>query len=160
MYFHFVYFSISWMKHNGHEFPMKLLVWCLFLMGFSFWLQNLLVLLRDDVEVNRGPKRTSKASLSICHWNLNSTSAHNYIKLSLLRAYLVFHKFDIIYLSETYLISSNSPDGETLETSGYNLERLTIRVTVNVEEFAFTIKTTYPYELSLSIIYQNVKFSK
>ena len=96
-------------------------------MGFSlntsFWLQNLLVLSIGDVEKNPGPKRTLKASLSICHWNLNSISAHNYVKLSLLRAYLAFHNFDIICLSETYLNSSNSPDDETLEISGYNLVR-------------------------------------
>ena len=62
--------------------------------------------------INPGPKRTPEESLSIFHWNLNSISAHNY---------LVFHKFDIICLSETYLNSSNSPDDETLEISGYNL---------------------------------------
>ena len=45
------------------------------------------------------------------------------IKLSLLRAYLVFHKVDIICLSETYLNSSNSPDDCILEISGYNLVR-------------------------------------
>ena len=50
-------------------------------------------------------------------------SAHNYVKLSLLTAYLVFHKFDIICLSETYLNSGNSPDDDTLEFSGYNLVR-------------------------------------
>ena len=69
------------------------------------------------------PKRTLKATLSICHWNLNSISAHNYAKLSLLRAYVAFHKFDIIYLAVTYLNSSSSPDDETLEISGYNLVR-------------------------------------
>ena len=94
-------------------------------MGFSlntsFWLQSLLLLLSGDVKINPGSKRTPKASLLICHWNLNSTSAHNYAKLSLLRAYLVFHKFDIICLSETYLNSSNSTDDETLEISRYNL---------------------------------------
>ena len=87
------------------------------------WLQILLVLLSSDVEINPGPKRTPKANLSIYHWNLNSTSAHNYVKLSLLRAYLAFHNFDIICISETYLNSSNSPDDETLEISGYNLVR-------------------------------------
>ena len=106
---------------------MKYFVWFLFLMGFllntPLWLQILLVLLSDDIEINPGPKRTPKASLSICHWNLNSISAHNYVKLSLLRAYLAFHNFDIICLSETYLNSSNSPDDETLEISGYNLVR-------------------------------------
>ena len=82
-----------------------------FSLNTSFW---------GDIDINPGPKHTSKASLSICHWNLNSISAHNSIKLSLLRAY---HKFDIICLSETYFNSSNSPDDETLEISRYNLVR-------------------------------------
>ena len=106
---------------------MKFFALFLFQIGFSlntsFWLQILLVLLSSDVEINAGPKRTPKAILSICHWNLNSISAHNYVKLSLLRAYLAFHKFDIICLSETYLNSSNSYDDQTLEISGYNLVR-------------------------------------
>ena len=49
--------------------------------------------------------------------------AHNYIKFPLLRAYLVFHKFDIICHSETYLNSSTPPHDETLQISGYNLVR-------------------------------------
>ena len=93
-----------------------------FLLNTSLMLQILLVLLIGDIEINPSPKRNPKASLSICHWNLNSISAHNYVKLSFLRAYLAFHKFDIISLSETYLNSSNSPVDETLEISGYNLE--------------------------------------
>ena len=115
------------LKYSGHKISMKFFVWFLFPMGFSlntsFWLQNLLVLSIGDVEKNPGPKRTLKASLSICHWNLNSISAHNYVKLSLLRAYLAFHNFDIICLSETYLNSSNSPDDETWKISRYNLIR-------------------------------------
>ena len=115
------------LKHNCHKFSFKFFARFLFLVGFSlntfFWLQSLLLLLSGDVEINPDPKRTPKASLSICHWNLNSIPAHNYAKLSLLRAYLVFHKFDIICLLETYLNSSNSPDGETLKMSGYNLVR-------------------------------------
>ena len=92
-----------------------------FSLNTSFWWQILLVFLSGNVEINSGPKRTPKASLSICHWNLNGISAHNYVKLSLLRAYLPFHKFDIICLSETDLNSSNSPDDEILEISRYNL---------------------------------------
>ena len=115
------------LKHNVHKISMKFFVWFLFLMGILlntvFWLQSLLVLFSRDFEINPGPKRTPKASLSICHWNLNRISAHNYAKLSLLRTYLLFHKFEIICRSETYLNSGNSPDDETLEISGYNLER-------------------------------------
>ena len=92
-------------------------------MNTSFRLQSLSVLLRGDVEINPDLKRTHRASLSICHWNLNSISAHNYVKLFLLTAYLVFHKFDIICLLETYLYPSNSPDDDTLEISGYDLVR-------------------------------------
>ena len=90
------------LKHNGHKISMKFFVWFLFLMGFllntSFWLQSLLVLLSGNFKINLDPKHTPKASLSICHGNLNSIPAHNYAKLSLLRAYPVFHKFDIICL--------------------------------------------------------------
>ena len=92
------------LKYNGHNISMKFFVWFLFLMGFSvnafFWFQIFLVLLTGDVEINSGPKRTFKSRLSICHWNLNSISAHNYVKLSLLREYLAFHKFGIICLSQ------------------------------------------------------------
>ena len=96
------------LKYNGHKISMKFFVWFLFLTGFSlntpFWLQILLALLCGDVEKNPGPKRSPKVSLSICHWNLNSISGHNYVKLSLLRVYLAFHKFDIICFLKHILI--------------------------------------------------------
>ena len=75
------------------------------------------------MEVNPAPKRTSTSNISICHWNLNSISAHNYIKLFLLKAYIAIHKFDIICLSETYLDSSTTSDDDNLAISGYNLIR-------------------------------------
>ena len=120
-------FLLLGLKHNGHKNSMKLFVLFLFLIGFLlntyFGLQRLLILLSGDIKINPGPTRTPEANLSICHWNLNSISARNYIKLSLLRAYLVFHKFDIICVSETYLNSSTPPDDDTLQKSGYNLVR-------------------------------------
>ena len=75
------------------------------------------------MEVNPAPKRTSTSNISICHWNLNSISAYNYTKSFLLKAYIAFHKFDIIYLSETYLDSSTTSDDDNLAISGYNLIR-------------------------------------
>ena len=64
------------LKYNGHKISIKFFVWFLFLMGVSLnnslWLKILLVLLSGNVEINPGPKRTPKASLSICHWNLNN----------------------------------------------------------------------------------------
>ena len=103
-------FLFLWLKYNGHKISMNFFALFHFQIGFSlntsFRLQILLVLLSSDVEINPGPKRTPKAILSICHWNLNSISAHNYVKLSLLRAYLAFHQFGVICLSETYLNSN------------------------------------------------------
>ena len=80
----------------------------------SFWLQSLLSIIKWQQQ------NKSRSSLSIYYWNLNRISGHNYAKLFLVRAYLAFHIFEIMWLSETYLNSSNSPDNETLEISGYN----------------------------------------
>ena len=46
---------------------------------------------------------------------------HNFLKLSLLRAYIDIHKFYVICLSETYLDSSILLDDNNLQIPGYNL---------------------------------------
>ena len=81
-----------------------------------------LLLCHGDIEINPGPKKLKKNSLSVCHWNLNSLSAHNFSKLTQLKAYISKYKHDFICLSETYLDSS-IPDS-LLEIDGYNLIRL------------------------------------
>ena len=82
------------------------------------WFTCNLLLLCDDVEFNPGPKQNTAKKLSICHWNLNSITAHNFAKLVLLKAYKSIHKFDIICLSETYLDSSILHDDINLEIPG------------------------------------------
>ena len=77
---------------------------------FAAWFRPFLILLSGDIETNPGPKPISGQSFSICHWNLNSISAHNYTKISLLTAYVLAYNFDIICLSETYLNSETSTD--------------------------------------------------
>ena len=72
---------------------------------------------------NPGPKPKFCDCLSICHWNLSSISEHNFIKLSLLRAYISINKVDIICSSDTYLDSSISSDNENFALPGYNLVR-------------------------------------
>ena len=69
------------------------------------------------------PSIGSKKSFSICHWNLNSISAHNFIKISLLKTYIATHKLDVVCLSETYLDSSISNNDDNLEIPGYDLYR-------------------------------------
>ena len=80
-----------------------------------------LLLCHGDIETNLGPKKLKKPSLSVCHWNLNSLSAHSFSKLTQLKAYISKYKHDFICLSETYLDSS-IPDS-LLEIDGYNLIR-------------------------------------
>ena len=79
------------------------------------------ILLRchGDIELNAGPKKSKENTLSVCHWNLNSITAHNFSKLTQLKAYVSTYKYDLICLSETYLDSS-IPD-DMIEKEEYNL---------------------------------------
>ena len=70
-----------------------------------------------------GTKPNPCHSLSICHWNLNSLAAHNYLKVSPLRAYVAIKKFDGVCLSETYIDSSYLSDDDNFHLPGYNLVR-------------------------------------
>ena len=90
---------------------------------FAAWSISFSILLSGDIETNPGPKPIAGQSFSICHWNLNSISAHNFTKISLLTAYVLVHNFDIICLSETYLNSEISTDDKNLEIPGYYLLR-------------------------------------
>ena len=75
-----------------------------------------------DIEANPGrAQKNENNSFSICHWNLNSITAHGYTKASLLKAYITAHKMDIICLSETYLDSTIKLDNDNLDIPGYNL---------------------------------------
>ena len=80
-----------------------------------------LLLCNVDIEINPGPKKLKKNSLSVCHWNLNSLSAHNFSKLTQLKAYISKYKHDFMCLSETYIDSS--VPASLLEIDGHNLIR-------------------------------------
>ena len=86
---------------------------------YHIWLSLTIIRLFGDIEENPAPKRNSNQSFSICHWNLNSITAYNYLKVSLLRAY----NFDVVCISETYLESITALDKKNLEIVGYNLLR-------------------------------------
>ena len=83
----------------------------------------LLIRQSGDIEMSPGPKSNPCHSFSLCHWNLNSLTAHNYLKVSLLRAYVAIKKFDVVCLSETYLDSSNLSDDDNFDIPGCNVVR-------------------------------------
>ena len=51
---------------------------------FHVWLFLIRTKQSGDIEQNPRPKPNSCQSFCICHWNLKSITAHNFIKLSLL----------------------------------------------------------------------------
>ena len=95
---------------------------CLFLAILSNYLTLCIALklLSGDVEINLGPKSSSRKCFAICHWNLNGTLAQSYTKVSLLTAYNFFHNFNVICVSETILNSKTAPNDLNLEIRGYN----------------------------------------
>ena len=97
---------------------------CFFSFGFRFVFMLLISFVYGNVELNPSPKnRNSCYNFSICHWNLNSITAHNFAKVNLLQAYNAIHDFDMICLSESYLDSFVSSDNENLYMRDYNLVR-------------------------------------
>ena len=54
--------------------------------GTSITLLTIFLLLCGDVELNPGPtkKRNSWFNFFVCHWNLNSLTAHHFEKVNLL----------------------------------------------------------------------------
>ena len=82
-----------------------------------------LLMLSGDVEINQGFLSNWKEYLSICHWNLNSKTAHDNSKLFLLKTSIILLKFDIICLSEIYLDSTSPTDDDKFQIHRYTFFR-------------------------------------
>ena len=96
----------------------------------------------------------SSQCFSICHWNLNSMSAHNYSKISLLTAYISIHDFDIICLSETYLTSTTDINDENLKIPGYIMYRVDHPSDVKRGGVCIYYKIMLPLKVLLTIFFQ------
>ena len=69
------------------------------------WVHALLIRQGGDIEMNPGPKPDPCHSFSICHWNLNSLTAHNYLKVKLLLRNLMLYFYQRpISIRLTYLM--------------------------------------------------------
>ena len=82
----------------------------------------LLLLRLGDVETNPGPNESS--IIKFCHWNLNSLAAHDFLKFSLIEAFITTQNFDMICLLETCLDSTVSQHDENIIISDYSLLRV------------------------------------
>ena len=100
-------------------------VFCFFRFGCRFVFTLVISFPCRNIELYPGPKnRNSNNNFSICHWNLNRTSSHNFAKVNPLEAYIPIHDFDIIFfLSESCLNSSLFFDNNNLSINDYKLVR-------------------------------------
>ena len=92
----------------------------MFFCSLLLFIPVILLVLFRDTETNPGPEQGYSNSFSFCHWNLDSIAAHSSIKISLLQAYDSINKFDIIFLSRTYLDNSSHSNDDQLALPGYN----------------------------------------
>ena len=68
-----------------------------FRLGIRFVFVVLMLFACGDIEFNPGPKKRSSCNnFSVCHWNLNSITAHNFAKIDLLQAYNTILQYDVI----------------------------------------------------------------
>ena len=145
--------SSTLLKLNSFHTKIKTIYWSVLItfliliviMFIQFiWVHVLLIRQSDDIETNPGPKPNPCHSFSICHWNLNSLTAQNYLKVSLLRVYVAIRKFDVVRLSETYLDWPNLSDDDNFNLPGYNAVRADHPSNTKKVVFASVSKTLFP----------------
>ena len=61
---------------------------------YAFNLKSMLLLESGDIETIPDLRRSSSTKLS--HWNLNRLASHGFVKMSLIKAIITTHNFDII----------------------------------------------------------------
>ena len=111
------------------------------------WVCSIRIKMSGDIKINPEPKPSSCNTFSICHWNLNSTSTHKFIKLSVLRVYISIHNFDILYLSESYIDSNIFSIDSNLIIPGYDLYRADHPSNVKRGWICFYYKNLLPLKL-------------
>ena len=129
--------------------------------GFRFAFIMLMLLTCGDIESNPGPRRCDFCyNFSICYWNLNSMTAHNFEKINLLEAYNTINKFDIICLSESYLDSFRASDKDDLNIKGYNLYKPTTLIMLIEAVYVHILRNRYMLDALVMHTHKNVLYWK
>ena len=83
-------FSKTCVLFNDTFFIIKHYFSCIFGIFVLYLLYHIrLIRSSSKIELNPGPKPSFSKCLSVCHWNLNSITCHNFLKVKLLTAYNV-----------------------------------------------------------------------
>ena len=104
--------------------PLTPLIYTITTISITFL--SIFLLLCGDVELNpwSTKKLNSWFNFSICHRNLNSLTVQNFEKVILLEPHNTVNKFDIIYLSKSFLDSSILTENNNLNMNGYKMMRV------------------------------------
>ena len=100
------------------------LTWSDYMFTITYLINNfkhLLLLLSRDIETNPDPKRSS--NIKFCHWNLNGLTAHYFIRVPLVEAFITSNNFELVFLSKTFLGSTIPNDDANIQINGYSLLR-------------------------------------
>ena len=128
----------------GFEFYHKLLSWIYLVILSNYLTWGItIILLSYDVEIHSGPKLSSRECFSICHWKLNSISAQNCTKVSLLATYNLIHNFDIICGSDNFRNCEISPNDPNLEIHPIICIALVTLPIIKKEVHAFSTKQRF-----------------
>ena len=119
LFFQFLFFIIK--LFFCLKLPKLLLLICYILVMYSFNLHHLLLLQSGDIEIDQGPKKSSR--LNFCHWNINGIAAHDFVKVTLIETFIKANNIDIICLSERFLDSTIPLNDERLYIKGYSMIR-------------------------------------
>ena len=106
---------------------------------YAVWVIQRLLLLCGDVELNPGPE-----TLNFYCWNLNSLTAYNYLRVSLIEAYNSVYDYDLIGVVETHLDSS--AEEEKLILNGYSFIRQNHPQDIKRGGVGLYIKDSMPYK--------------
>ena len=121
-----------------------LVIYMLVIYVFPAWLYLILTKRSGDIEQNPRPKSNSCQSFSICHWNLNSISAHNFIKIFLLKLTLPLTNW-MLYAYQKLILT---PVFQMMMTIWKFLVMIyseqTTHLILNEAVFVFIIETLFP----------------
>ena len=111
-------------KGASESITETIFAWLDYMFAIRYFINNfkhLLFLLSGEIETNPGPKRPF--NIKFCHQNLNGLAAHDFIKVTLVEAFITSNNFDLVCLSGTLLDSTIPNDDVNIQTNGYSLLR-------------------------------------
>ena len=119
LFFQFLFFIIKLFFRL--KLPKLLLSIHYILVMSSFYLHHLILLQSGDIEINPGPMKSSR--VNFCHWNLNGTAAHDFVKVPLIEAFIKANNIDVNFLLEIFLDSTIPLNDERLYIKWYLMIR-------------------------------------